>query len=251
MSRRSSTCFGKATGRPLTDYDTFEQAEDGAAYVLQKFGTEMLSYMCSQCSMWHLAPPSSTARTQTQASPYLPTTSRESRNCYGKVSGKVLKEYDTERDAKDGASYVLEKYGNQMVPYKCQDCRKWHLSPADRQTEHSFWSCSCLDQAGSPKDCYQSKEDAARRAEILMEETRQRLHIYRCPQIQSIWHLTKKDAKSFVGRRSNQCQNKQGQFRMEYECEDDALQHASEIEDRYGREVSPYECSQCLMWHVG
>jgi hypothetical protein len=247
MNRKSSSCYGKATGRPLTEYDSCQEAEDGASYIQQKFGNAMVPYHCPQCTMWHLAPPSSPRNHTSFSTPAI----RESNSCYGKVSGKILKEYETERQAKEGAKYVLEKYGNEMLPYNCQDCRRWHLSPADRQTEHSSWSCSCVDQNGSPKDGYQSQEDATRRAEILRGETGRKLNVYRCPSIRTIWHLTKKDAKDFVGRKSRQCRNKQGRFRMEYDCEEDAMLHCDEIMERYGREVSPFECSECLKWHVG
>ncbi|KAG7345052.1 hypothetical protein IV203_032583 [Nitzschia inconspicua] len=246
MSRKSRSCRGKATGRPLTEYDTIKDAEDGGSYIRQKFGHAMVPYLCPQCSLWHLAPPS----TERSSEPFQKFT-RESRTCYGKVSGKVLKEYESAREAVEAAKYVSEKYGNQMLSYKCKDCRKWHLSPADRQTEHSSWSCLCLDQNGSPKDCYQSQKDAELRAEILFEETRRRLNVYRCPKIRTIWHLTKKDPKDYVGRKSLQCCNKQGNFRMEYDCGEDAMLHAIEITKRYGKEVFPFECSECLKWHVG
>ncbi|KAL3902853.1 MAG: hypothetical protein SGARI_005647 [Bacillariaceae sp.] len=202
-----------------------------------------------QCWYWHLAPAASEdcycnayqSRNQRNAPP------RESTSCFGKASGTRLKEYDSEQAA---AQYVLANYGNKMVPYKCEDCRYWHLSPADRQTEHSSVSCSCVDEHGSRKDGYNSKEDAQRRAEILLEEGGRRLNVYRCPDFLSVWHLTKKEPTRFVGRKSPTCRNLKGEFRMEYDTEDDGLMHAAEILEKYGREVFPYECSECLKWHL-
>jgi hypothetical protein len=118
--------------------------------------------------------------------------SRKSTTCYGKASGQPLTEYASYELAEGGASYVQQTYGQTMVPYLCQDCGQWHLSPVDRYTEHSTWSCSCLGRNRSPKDCYQTKVDATRRAEILWEESRERLYVYQCPFDDDIWHLTKR-----------------------------------------------------------
>jgi hypothetical protein len=48
-----------------------------------------------------------------------------------------------------------------------------------------------MDRSGSPKNCYQSKEDATRRAEIIEQESGTSLSVYQCPDDETIWHLTK------------------------------------------------------------
>lgn len=232
----------------MTEYDTEDEAHDGADYVMQRYGNEMSPYECSQCSYWHLAPYSNNTHSGGYDYP------RESQRCYGKISGKVLlKEYDSEQAAMDGAAYVQEKYGKQMVPYDCEDCYYWHLSPVERQTEVSSSSCGCVDEHGSSKDGYQSQEAAERRADIILNETSQTrdLNVYRCPVSHGTWHLTKRNANDYVGRKSTQCRNKQGNFRMEYENEENAEIHGAEMLEKYGRVVSPYGCSDCGMWHVG
>ncbi len=42
--------------------------------------------------------------------------------CFGKVSARPLKAYDSESMAKKAALYVENKYGNKQVPYKCKVC---------------------------------------------------------------------------------------------------------------------------------
>ena len=76
------------------------------------------------------------------------------------------------------------------------DCNLYHLSPQNRQTEHSSLDCNCVDENGHSKEGYKSKMDAKRRADILWKETGRKLNIYCCPEAASredCWHLTKKD----------------------------------------------------------
>lgn len=113
---------------------------------------------------------------------------RKSHTCTGKLSGKPLTEYPSEEMALNGAAYALRKFGNSMVPYRCDACGWWHLAPADRQTPSST-SSSCRGRNGQPKATYDSESDARRRAEILEDEQGVRLQTYRCDC--GGWHLTK------------------------------------------------------------
>ena len=114
-----------------------------------------------------------------------------------------------------------------------------------------------MDENGSDKDCYQSREDAQRRARILKKELGVTLNVYSCPETEEdvsgcIWHLTKKDPQQYAtGRKSTTCTNKEGDYRMEYDTESDAWNGAEHVRERYGREVSAYECSSCGKWHIG
>mmetsp|Transcript_6924 Transcript_6924/g.10953 ORF Transcript_6924/g.10953 Transcript_6924/m.10953 type:complete len:258 (+) Transcript_6924:294-1067(+) len=257
MSRKSRTCLGKATQKPLTEYSTEEEADSGATFAFQKFGTRMVPYQCQTCCLWHLAPPNQQRSRDPKHQHQVPQTAhRQSKSCYGKLSGKILTEYDTESDAKAAASYVLERHGQSMVPYKCQDCRFFHLSPVDRQTEHSRASCSCVDEIGSPKDGYHSKEDARRRGEILLRETGRKLNVYRCPEVKDCWHLTKKDPKNYepkasTSRKSSTCRSKTGDFRTEFDTEASAANGAEHVLERYGKHLSPYKCATCSKFHIG
>ena len=125
-NRKSTTCFGKATSQPLTEYDTLEAAQSSAKYVHEKYGNStkpmMVPYQCQQCSYWHLAPPTSSSSSGGRgAANTRPSynTPKKSTNCYGKVSGEILTAYDTQSEANDAAQYVFEKYGNTMISYKC------------------------------------------------------------------------------------------------------------------------------------
>ena len=183
------------------------------------------------------------------------------------VSGKLLMEYHTICEAQEGAAYVQERYGHAMVPYQFQQCWFWHL---DRQTEHSPWACECLDEQGSPKDGYESKEAAEQRARILCQERGQILNVYLCPDAQAsgvtnLWHLTKQEqyeehhnddyyshytsitTSRKKGRRSMQCHNRQGEYRMEYDDQD----AADYLWEPHGTKVEPYACGSCSMWHLG
>ena len=200
--------------------------------------------------------------------------SRRSNSCYGRVSGKLLMEYDTMHEAQEGATHVQERYGHSMVPYQCQQCSFWHLSPMDRQTEHSPWACDCLDERGCRKDGYQSKKAAEQRARILYQVRGQVLNVYLCPDAQAcgvtnLWHLTKQEqyednsnddyyghctsttSQNSHGRRSTQCRNRQGEYRMEYDDEYAAENAAKYVLERHGTQVEPYVCGSCGMWHLG
>ena len=120
----------------------------------------------------------------------------KSSSCFGKRTGEPLTAYHTEREAKEGADYANSTYGNNLVPYKCNNCRLWHLSPEDRQTPSSICS-SCTDSYGSHKDLYHSEAIAERRAAILLKERGILLRVYPCPY-RNGWHLRK--AKSNKSR---------------------------------------------------
>lgn len=115
--------------------------------------------------------------------------STKSETCVGKKTGKPLTEYDSEREAQEGADYANSRYQNNLAPYPCDTCGKWHLTPADRQTPST--ACKlCTGTDGKPKEAYRSREDAQRRADILRREMGADLKVYQCEH-GSGWHLTK------------------------------------------------------------
>ena len=119
--------------------------------------------------------------------------SQKSPTCVGKISGQPLTEYDSEEEAREGADYANKKYRNNLTPYTCDQCGKWHLSPMSRQTPSK--KCKiCTGVDGRAKDSYQSRKDAQRRADILLKEQGAILQVYEC-EYGSGWHLTK-DSRS-------------------------------------------------------
>ncbi|MFC1526103.1 hypothetical protein ACFL6X_04745 [Candidatus Latescibacterota bacterium] len=115
--------------------------------------------------------------------------SGKSATCNGKKTGKPLTEYDTEQEAREGVDYARQRYQSDLVPYLCDTCGKWHLSPTSRQTPSQ--KCpTCTGADRRPKDSYQTEEDARRRADILRREQGALLRVYPCEHGHG-WHLTR------------------------------------------------------------
>jgi len=116
--------------------------------------------------------------------------SRKSDTCFNKLNGRPLSEYYSKSEALESASYTKRKFGQNLIPYKCDSCGFWHLSPKNRQTPST--TCKyCTDRNGNYKELYQSKSDAEKRAKILARENHVKLKVYQCPYSDG-WHLTKK-----------------------------------------------------------
>lgn len=114
---------------------------------------------------------------------------RKSTTCIGKTSRQPVIEYDTEREAHDGAAHVHGAHGKDLVPYRCGKCHRWHLAPRNRQTPST--TCGhCTGKDGRAKAAYATAQDAERRAEILRAERGVHLRAYPCDYGQG-WHLTK------------------------------------------------------------
>jgi hypothetical protein len=107
----------------------------------------------------------------------------KSYTCVGR-NGEPLTEYHSEAEARAGASHASGRTGVKLIPYKCQKCDYWHLSPISRQTPSR--PCTYCN-----KDLYETEGAAESRAKILLKEEGVRLKVYKCPT-QNGWHLTKK-----------------------------------------------------------
>ena len=180
MTKKSSTCYGKSTGKPLTEYGSYFEANQGAIYTNGRYGSNLEPYQCDTCYLWHLSPQE--RQTATSRSSYCTCvgsdgrskdayrtyrdaarraeilreetrvmlsvyechdsglwhlthltenlggfSSRKSTTCQGK-RGQMLTEYDTLEDANQGAEFVSDKYGNDVEPWECGTCGKWHLA---------------------------------------------------------------------------------------------------------------------------
>ena len=122
----------------------------------------------------------------------------KSETCIGKSSGKPLTEYDSEAEAVEGATHAQQRFGRQLIPYACDTCGMWHLSPANRQTPST--KCGhCTGSDGQPKDTYRNESEAQRRADILRREQGADLRVYAC-EFGGGWHLTRGEGRKHRGR---------------------------------------------------
>lgn len=106
---------------------------------------------------------------------------KKSNSCSSK-KGEPLQEYQNITEAQNSANYVKQEYGNDVVPYKCNKCNKYHLSPKNRVTPKT----DCQDCG---KSLYDTKESAELRKNIILKEEGKRLSVYECPN-RNGWHLT-------------------------------------------------------------
>ena len=162
IGRRSTTGIGKASGKPVLEFDSEHDAQNQANYDETKHGRRMYPYLCPTCHKWHLAPKASfTASSNFAAAPasfstYRNTTTtttksftrhRKSLTCFGKTSGTPLLEFETEGLAQEQAAFDANKYGKRMHPYHCATCGKWHVAPSTTtDSSGSFSSPSIIGQ---------------------------------------------------------------------------------------------------------
>lgn len=64
------------------------------------------------------------------------TVGQESQSCFERASGEPLIEYESLRDAQEGAEQENEHQQKEkvLIPYRCSFCHKWHVSPQDMLT---------------------------------------------------------------------------------------------------------------------
>lgn len=110
--------------------------------------------------------------------------------CLSQKTGKPLKTYESEPEAKCNANYLCIVHKHEMAPYYCGRCSKWHLAPKESHTPSipCYW---CTGRDGKNKDLYPSERVALRRALIIEQRTPIRLRAYKCPHAEG-WHLTSK-----------------------------------------------------------
>ncbi|PID26609.1 MAG: hypothetical protein CR982_09170 [Candidatus Cloacimonadota bacterium] len=113
----------------------------------------------------------------------------KSRSCFSSKN-KPLSEFYSKKEAIEGANYANLRYRQKLVPYRCERCGFWHLSPEDRNTD-SITCLKCRDRYGNNKESYKSFQDAKRRSEIILKEKGVELKIYQCPHGNG-WHFSRK-----------------------------------------------------------
>ena len=112
----------------------------------------------------------------------------KSETCFGRISGAPLTEYHSESQAEEGARYANAQNGGGLVPYQCNACGYWHLSPRSRMTPSM--PCLCVGRNGNPKALFFTFEDAQRRSELVRQEGGGHSTVYEC-ELGLGWHLTK------------------------------------------------------------
>ena len=113
--RKSAQCVGQGSKQSLTEYDTSEEAQAGAAHVAARYGSDTVPYRCSRCGRWHLAP----RNRQTPSSPC--------GSCRGK-DGSPKEAYHTEQDAERRAAILARERGTSLRVYACPRGEGWHLT---------------------------------------------------------------------------------------------------------------------------
>lgn len=113
----------------------------------------------------------------------------KSKTCNGST-GHPLSEYSTSLEAQEAAEFLKSTHNKNLIPYQCDRCGLWHLSPTERQTPSSI-QCKCRDRNGLPKALYETKEGARQRAKLSSREKGIQLTVYKCPHLQG-FHLTRK-----------------------------------------------------------
>jgi len=108
MSRKSKTCF-RADGKPLAEYGSRSEAQEGADYAKSEFGNEGLApYICDNCGCFHIGP-KDRAPGKTCA------------NCASKYI------YRTEADARQMVKLKRQR-GIRLKVYICPVGNGWHLT---------------------------------------------------------------------------------------------------------------------------
>jgi hypothetical protein len=119
VNMKSTTCFGKQTGQPLTEYSSEYDAQSAAEYASFRHGQHLTPYKHDKCNKWHLSPkdrltPSSTC-SQCTGSNMVP---------------KAL--YETESAAQKRANILYEEQGIELKVYECRYSFGYHLTKGYR-----------------------------------------------------------------------------------------------------------------------
>lgn len=112
---KSDTCFGKVSGKPLTEFFTEQDAQNTAEYSKIHYENILAPYDCKKCDFWHLSP---TARQ---------TPSTKCQYCTA-GDGEYKNSYKTKGDAHKRANILYFEQGHLLDVYKCRYGNGWHLT---------------------------------------------------------------------------------------------------------------------------
>ncbi len=112
---KNSTCIGKSTGKPLSQYATKYEAESAAEYSKTIYGNNLSPYECTKCKYWHLSPVDRI------------TPSKECPYCTGR-DGIPKSAYRSRSEASTRAKIIYSEKGIKLNVYQCIYSHGWHLT---------------------------------------------------------------------------------------------------------------------------
>ncbi|MFT5368454.1 MAG: hypothetical protein ACI8V2_003420 [Candidatus Latescibacterota bacterium] len=115
MSLKSQTCFGTKSAKPLTEYDSKQEAQEGADYANKTYQQNLVPYQCDTCGLWHLA----LGNRQTPSKPC--------HHCTG-TDGRFKEAYLSKEDAQKRATILHQEQGVVLGVYACEHGNGWHLT---------------------------------------------------------------------------------------------------------------------------
>ena len=119
MSFKSNKCFGLMSGKPVTSYESEEEALDGINYIKNNYkdSVPMISYECSKCGFYHLSPKSR----QTES---------ELCGCTNS-DGDSIQLFDTRKSAKIRANKFRKDNNIPIYVYPCPNSTGFHITDED------------------------------------------------------------------------------------------------------------------------
>lgn len=114
ITHKSTTCVSK-NGNPLSEYRTFQEAQESADYQYSQTGTEFTPYECDICGMYHLKP---TAYYCEHSAKFCSCTDH---------NGKRKDAYATKADAEKMMG-IRAQAGVQLYMYRCPQGNGFHLT---------------------------------------------------------------------------------------------------------------------------
>ncbi|MDA0712271.1 MAG: hypothetical protein O3B73_18895 [bacterium] len=115
MSLKSPTCSGSQSGKPLSEYDSEEEAREAADYARKTYGRTLDPYLCDRCDRWHLG-------LENRKTPSLPCPT-----CTG-TDGRLKEAYQSREDAQKRADILGREQGVALSVYPCDHGNGWHLT---------------------------------------------------------------------------------------------------------------------------
>ena len=117
---KSATCIGVKSGKPLTEYDSQQEALEGADHANSRYQRNLVPYHCSDCGKWHLSPMDRQ------------TPSEKCALCTGR-DGTSKDSYRSREDAQRRAGILRREQGVALSVYACEYGNGWHLASGSRR----------------------------------------------------------------------------------------------------------------------
>jgi hypothetical protein len=153
--KKSLTCIGHATGQPVTEYETLQEAQQAMEHINVNSDDEntlLIPYQCFECCKWHLSPKSrqtpstsssssngchcrgeSSSRCGTHAA-----TTTTTRNSSKTDDGAFKQSYLSRQDAERRAAILSQEQGVRLYVYQCPSHSNrnsviWHLTRREQR----------------------------------------------------------------------------------------------------------------------